>query len=235
MNPIAENIRDIRSRIEAACGRSGRSPDSVQLIAVTKTIDTEQINLAVEAGMTVLGENRVQEVLHKYEAVSPDVQWHLIGHLQTNKVRQIIDRVTLIHSLDSIHLAHELQKRASQRGKPVQVLIEVNVGQEASKFGLSTADVPEFLRSLKEMDFIQVQGLMTVAPFLEDPEDVRIVFRRLKILFDDMKALDLPNVRMEHLSMGMTHDFEVAIEEGATMVRVGTGIFGSRHYAVQEG
>ncbi len=235
MNPIADNIQDIRSRIEAACKRSGRSPDSVQLIAVTKTIDTAQINLAVAAGMTVLGENRVQEVLHKYEAVSPNVQWHLIGHLQTNKVRQIIDHVTLIHSLDSIHLAQELQKRASQRGKPVQVLIEVNVGEEDSKFGLSTAEVPDFLHSLKEMNFIQVQGLMTVAPFLEDPEDVRIVFRRLKILFDDMKALDLPNVRMEHLSMGMTHDFEVAIEEGATMVRVGTGIFGSRHYAVQEG
>lgn len=235
MNPIAENIQDIQSRIEAACQRSGRAVSSVRLIAVTKTIDVEQINLAVQAGMTILGENRVQEVLSKYESVSPDVSWHLIGHLQTNKVRQIIDHVTLIHSLDSVHLAHELQKRASQRGKAVEVLIEVNVGQEASKFGLSPEDVPAFLESLKDMNFIRVCGLMTVAPFLPDPEDVRIVFRRLKTLFDAMKHINQPNVTMEHLSMGMTHDFEVAVEEGATMVRVGTGIFGSRNYAVQEG
>lgn len=235
MNPIAENIQDIQARIAAACQRSGRSPDSVQLIAVTKTIAVDQINLAIEAGMTILGENRVQEVLHKYESVSPDVSWHLIGHLQTNKVRQIIDRVTLIHSLDSLHLAKELQKRAEKRGKPVEVLIEVNVGQEVSKFGLSPEEVPAFLETLRDLDFIQVRGLMTVAPFLEDPEDVRIVFRRLKSLFDAIEALDIPNVTMVHLSMGMTHDFEVAIEEGATMVRVGTGIFGSRNYVVQEG
>lgn len=235
MNPIAENIQDIQLRIEAACRRSGRDPSSVQLIAVTKTIDTDQINVAVEAGMKILGENKVQEVLHKYEAVSPEICWHLIGHLQTNKVRQIIDRVAMIHSLDSVHLAHELQKRASHRGKPVQVLLEVNVGQEASKFGLLPDAVPAFLESLRDMDHIQVLGLMTVAPFLDDPEDVRIVFRRLRMLFEDMKKLNLPNIRMEHLSMGMTHDFEVAIEEGATMVRIGTGIFGPRNYAVQEG
>ncbi len=232
MNPIAENIKHIQSRIDDACRRSGRDPASVQLITVTKTIDVDQIGIAVAAGMTILGENRVQEVLHKYEAVGPDICWHLIGHLQTNKVRQIIDKVELIHSLDSIHLAHELQKRASHRGKPVEVLVEVNVGQEASKFGLLPEQVPVFLESLQDMDHVQVRGLMTVAPFLEDPEDVRIVFRSLKTLFEDMKTLDLPNVRMEHLSMGMTHDFEVAIEEGATMVRVGTGIFGSRNYAV---
>lgn len=235
MNPIAENIKDVQARIEAACHRSGRDPASVQLIAVTKTIDTEQIRIAVEAGMTVLGENRVQEVLHKYEAIGPNVSWHLIGHLQTNKVRQIIDHVDMIHSLDSIHLAHELQKRAVKRENPVKVLVEVNVGQEASKFGLSPDEVPEFLKSLNDMDFIQICGLMTVAPFLDDPEDVRMVFRSLKMLFDDIKKLNLPNVRMEHLSMGMTHDFEVAVEEGATMVRVGTGIFGARNYTVQEG
>lgn len=232
MNTIARNIDDIRSRIKAACLRSGRDPDSVQLIAVTKTIDAEQINIAVEAGLNILGENRVQEVLHKYEAIKGDVSWHLIGHLQTNKVRQIIDRVTLIHSLDSLHLANELQKRASLRNKPVQVLVEVNVGQEATKFGLSPDKVSEFLESLKDMDHIQVRGLMTVAPFLEDPEDDRMVFRRLKDLFEDLKKLNLPNVQMEHLSMGMTHDFEIAVEEGATMVRVGTGIFGTRNYAV---
>lgn len=232
MNTIAQNIDDIRSRIKAACLRSGRDPDSVQLIAVTKTIDAEQINIAVEAGLNILGENRVQEVLHKYEAINGDVSWHLIGHLQTNKVRQIIDRVTLIHSLDSLHLANELQKRASLRNKPVQVLVEVNVGQEATKFGLSPDEVSEFLESLKDMDHIHVRGLMTVAPFLEDPEDDRMVFRRLKDLFEDLKKLNLPNVQMEHLSMGMTHDFEIAVEEGATMVRVGTGIFGTRNYAV---
>lgn len=232
MNTIAQNIDDIRSRIKAACLRSGRDPDSVKLIAVTKTIDAEQINIAVEAGLNILGENRVQEVLHKYEAINGDVSWHLIGHLQTNKVRHIIDRVTLIHSLDSIHLANELQKRASLRNKPVQVLVEVNVGQEATKFGLPPDEVAGFLESLKGMDHIQVRGLMTVAPFLEDPEDDRMIFRRLKDLFEDLKKLNLPNVQMEHLSMGMTHDFEIAVEEGATMVRVGTGIFGTRNYAV---
>ncbi len=232
MNTIAQNIDDIRSRIKAACLRSGRDPDSVQLIAVTKTIDAEQINIAVEAGLNILGENRVQEVLHKYEVINGDVSWHLIGHLQTNKVRQIIDKVTLIHSLDSLHLANELQKRASLRNKPVQVLVEVNVGQEETKFGLSPDEVPEFLESLKAMEHIQVRGLMTVAPFLDDPEDDRMIFRRLKVLFEDLKKLNLPNVQMEHLSMGMTHDFEIAVEEGATMVRVGTGIFGTRNYAV---
>lgn len=235
MNPIEQNIQDIKNRITAACIRSGRATDSVKLIAVTKTIDVEQINLAVAAGMDTLGENRVQEVLHKFESVDANVSWHLIGHLQTNKVRQIIDRVDLIHSLDSLHLAAELQKRALQRKRPVGVLVEVNVGQEDSKFGLSPEAVPEFLRSLQGLDHIHVRGLMTVAPFLDDPEDVRIVFRRLKALFEEMKQLDLPNVQMEHLSMGMTHDFEVAIEEGATMIRVGTGIFGARNYAVQEG
>ncbi len=232
MNPIAQNLKQVQQRIEAACGRCGRDPASVQLITVTKTIDTERINQAVEAGALILGENRVQEVLHKYEAVGSSVSWHLIGHLQTNKVRQIIDRVDLIHSLDSVHLAQELQKRASLRQKPVEVLIEVNVGQEESKFGLSTEQVPAFVASLAEMDFIQIRGLMTVAPFLDDPENVRMVFRSLKTLFEDLKKIEQPNVRMEHLSMGMTHDFEVAIEEGATMVRVGTGIFGSRNYPV---
>ncbi len=232
MNPIQENLSEIQERIEAACKRSGRSPESVQLITVTKTIDVDRINQAVAAGAVILGENRVQEVLHKYREVSSDVSWHLIGHLQTNKVRQIIDRVDMIHSLDSLNLAHELQKRASLRQKPVQVLIEVNVGQEDSKFGLSVEEVPTFLKSLEEMNFIQVRGLMTVAPFLEDPEHVRMVFRSLKTLFEDLKKYTIPNVRMEHLSMGMTHDFEVAVEEGATMIRVGTGIFGARNYPV---
>lgn len=232
MNPIEANIQEIRARIAAACQRSNRHPDDVTLIAVTKTIAPELINQAVTAGLRLLGENRVQEVLHKADAVTPGVTWHLIGHLQTNKVRQIIDRVELIHSLDSLHLAQELQKRAQLRGKPVQVLVEVNIGQEASKFGLAPESVKDFLISLQTLDFIEIKGLMTVAPFLDDPEDVRMVFRSLKMLFDELKQLDMPNVRMEHLSMGMTHDFEVAIEEGATMIRVGTGIFGARNYAV---
>lgn len=232
MSQIKENLSEVQSRIEAACRRSGRDPASVKLITVTKTIDVDRINQAVAAGAVILGENRVQEVLHKYQDVSPGVSWHLIGHLQTNKVRQIIDKVDMIHSLESIHLANELQKRASQRQKPVQVLIEVNVGQEESKFGLPVEKVHGFLRSLEEMDFIHIRGLMTVAPFIENPEHVRMVFRSLKTLFEDLKNIDIPNVRMDHLSMGMTHDFEVAVEEGATMVRVGTGIFGARNYPV---
>lgn len=232
MDNITNNMKTVQQKIDAACRRVGRDPSSVQLITVTKTIDVERINHAVAAGAVILGENRVQEVLHKYGEVSPDISWHLIGHLQTNKVKQIIDRVDLIHSLDSEHLAAEIQRRAVQKGRYVDVLVEVNVGSEDSKFGLAPEEVSAFVSAMGKYDHLRISGLMTVAPFLEDPESVRIVFRKLKSLFEDLKAIDLPNVRMEHLSMGMTHDFEVAIEEGATMVRVGTGIFGARNYAV---
>ncbi len=230
MQQISENLKAVQQRIEAACRRAGRDPAEVTLITVSKTIDVDRINAAVAAGAATLGENRVQEVLAKRDAVSPEVRWHLIGHLQTNKVRQIIDKVDLIHSLDSLHLAEEIQKRAQLAGRTVDLLVEVNVGAEESKFGLDPAAVRGFLESLQGMDRIRILGLMTVAPFLEDPESVRMVFRSLKGLFDELKDLKLPNVQMMHLSMGMTHDFEVAIEEGATMVRVGTGIFGARDY-----
>lgn len=230
MQQISENFKAVQQRIEAACRRAGRDPAVVTLITVSKTIDVDRINAAVAAGAATLGENRVQEVLAKRDAVSPEVRWHLIGHLQTNKVRQIIDKVDLIHSLDSLHLAEEIQKRAQLAGRTVDLLVEVNVGAEDSKFGLAPEAVRGFLESLQGMDRIRILGLMTVAPFLEDPESVRMVFRSLKGLFDELKDLKLPNVQMMHLSMGMTHDFEVAIEEGATMVRVGTGIFGARDY-----
>lgn len=229
---IPKNLEHIRRRIVQASERAGRPPEEVTLIAVSKTVGADLINAAVAAGADTLGENRVQEVLAKRDAVPPEVSWHLIGHLQTNKVRQIIDKVALIHSLDSRHLAEELQKRAEQMDLTVKVLVEVNVGAEDSKFGLSPDQVAPFLKSLSDLDRVHILGLMTVAPFLEDLESVRMVFRSLKRLFDEMKELNLPNVQMLHLSMGMTHDFEVAIEEGATMVRVGTGIFGARDYTV---
>jgi PLP dependent protein len=178
----------------------------------------------------VVGENKVQEILRKYDAIPDDVQWHLIGHLQTNKVRQILDHVALIHSVDSVHLASEIQKRAEKSGRIVDSLIEVNVAQEESKHGLKLGDVEPLLREIEAMKNIRICGLMTVAPFTDDPEDVRIYFKELKQLFDHLKGVKLENVKMEILSMGMTNDFEVAIEEGATLIRVGTGIFGERDY-----
>jgi len=227
---IQSNIDEIRKRMADACQRSGRSIDSVQLIAVTKTLEPDTMLKAIEYGARVVGENKVQEILRKFDAIPSDVQWHLIGHLQTNKVRQILDYVVLIHSVDSVSLATEIQKRAEKSSRIVDILIEVNVAQEESKHGLKLGDVEPLLREIESMKNIRVCGLMTVAPFTDDPEDVRIYFKELKQLFDHLKGVKLENVKMEILSMGMTNDYEVAIEEGATLIRVGTGIFGERDY-----
>ena len=227
---IRENIEVIRQKIARAAERSGRDPKDVLLLAVTKTIDNGRIREAVDAGLTELGENKVQEIMDKYDTIERDVKWHMIGHLQTNKVKYIIDKVTLIHSVDSLKLAQEINKKAAKAGRVMDILVEINVADEESKFGITCDMAEDIIRNLSTMENIRVRGLMTVAPFVDDGEQNRPVFRRLKQLLVDINAKKLDNVNMDILSMGMTGDYEVAVEEGATIVRVGTGIFGPRVY-----
>jgi len=226
---VAENVQNIRARIEAACHRAGRSVDSVTLIAVTKTFGSELVKEAMAAGVYDIGENYVQEVLEKREHVlAPDVRWHYIGHLQSNKVKYIIEWVHMIHAVDSLTLAAEIQKRAVKIGRIAEVLVEVNTSDEASKFGVKPEHALELLASLTAFPNIHLNGLMTIGPFEPDPEASRPACKLLKSVFDEANALAVMREPMRHLSMGMTHDFEVAIEEGATMVRIGTAIFGTR-------
>lgn len=221
---------EIKDKIKQAALRSGRLPEDILLLAVTKTIDTDRIQEAVEAGLTSLGENKVQEILNKYETMGENVKWHLIGHLQTNKVKYIIDKVELIHSVESLKLAEEIEKRAAAKNIIMPILVEVNIAQEDSKFGLHPSEVETFIRNISTMQHICIKGLMTVAPFVENPEENRYYFRQLRELLVDINEKKIDNVHMDILSMGMTGDYEVAIEEGATIVRVGTGIFGKRLY-----
>lgn len=232
MQEINDNIRRIQAEIAGICSQTGRNPEDITLIAVTKTVDPDRINHAIDCGIGHVGENKVQEVTAKYDFISKKVKWHLIGHLQTNKVKYIIDKVDLIHSLDSQSLAQEINKRAEKAGIVKEVLIQVNVAKEESKFGIDFEDIDSFLYSLAGLSNIRVCGLMTIAPYYEDPELVRPVFKQLKIKFDALSKSDLPNIEMRYLSMGMTNDFTVAIEEGANMVRIGTGIFGKRNYNI---
>ena len=226
---VAENVRNIRARINAACHRAGRSVDSVTLVAVTKTFGPELVKEAIAAGVYDIGENYVQEALEKREHVlQPDVRWHYIGHLQSNKVKYIIEWVHMIHAVDSLTLAAEIQKRAVKIGRIAEVLVEVNTSDEASKFGVKPEHTLELLTSLIAFPNIRLNGLMTIGPFEPDPEASRPAYKLLKSIFDEANALAVMREPMRHLSMGMTHDFEVAIEEGATMVRIGTAIFGTR-------
>ncbi|GFN24060.1 YggS family pyridoxal phosphate-dependent enzyme [Thermanaeromonas sp. C210] len=229
MGGIRENVAEVRERIARAARKVGRQPEEITLIAVTKNVPVERIKEAVDAGIKELGENRVQELLEKQAGLAEeDISWHLIGHLQRNKVKYVWNRVRLIHSLDSLQLARELEKRAAPAGERIKVLVEVNVAGESSKFGLPVEAVPGFLKELTGFKSLEVLGLMTVAPFVNDPEEVRPVFRRLRELAGEIEALALPGVEMRYLSMGMTNDFEVAVEEGSNMVRIGTAIFGPR-------
>ncbi len=233
---IRENIKEVEAKIAAAVEKSGRKPEDILLLAVSKTKPVELIGEAVEAGLLSLGENKVQEIMEKYEPMeryAPEgerIHWHLIGHLQTNKVKYIIDKVDMIHSVESLKLAEEIEKRAAQKDLVMDVLIEVNMAEEESKFGVKPEDTEELLRQIAKMEHIRVRGLMTVAPFVENQEENREVFCRMRELLVDMNAKKIDNIRMDTLSMGMTGDYEVAIEEGATIVRVGTGIFGERFY-----
>lgn len=226
---ISENIKLIKERVKTAAQKSGRNAEDITIIAVSKTVELERIKTALKEGLVNLGENRVQELLEKYDALENQCQWHLIGHLQTNKVKYIIDKVRMIHSVDSIELAEEIQKRAQKANRTIDLLVQINVSGEETKFGISPADAKEFIRKLSTFDHINVKGLMTIAPYTENPEDTREVFRELRKIFIDINAENIDNINMEFLSMGMSNDFEVAIEEGANMVRIGTSIFGKRH------
>lgn len=229
---IAERYCRILERKNSAAKRSGRDPDDITLMAVTKTHTPEEINEAISAGATDIGENRVQEVLMKYDQVSP-VRWHLIGHLQTNKVKSIIDKVVMIHSVDSVRLAREISKRAAAAGLVMDILIEINSAMEETKSGIAAGDLRALTEEIAaECSNVRIRGIMCIPPIAADPEDARPYFREARELFETMKTWDLPADRFcpDTLSMGMSGDFEVAIEEGSTIVRVGSSIFGPRNY-----
>ncbi len=224
------NLSNIHKNIEEAALTSGRDKEAVTLIGVTKTKPIDDMLKAVQHGLIHVGENKVQEIRQKYDALPNTVKWHMIGHLQTNKVKYIMDKVTMIHSVDSIRLAEKINQEAEKIGRIMDILIQVNVVDEATKFGLSLQSVMQVLKVIGRFKFIQVKGLMTIAPYVINPEDNRAVFKKIKQLSVDIKSKNLNNISMDILSMGMTNDYKVAIEEGATMVRVGTGIFGKRMY-----
>jgi len=227
---IRDNIDEIKEKVNNILAKKGLSFDDITLVAVTKTIDIDRINEAINLGITDIGENKVQEILDKYNSIDKSVKWHMIGHLQSNKVKYIIDKVHMIHSLDRMSLAKEIQKRAEEHDVFVDTLIQVNIAEEESKFGLKKEEVIPFIESIKDFNRIRIKGLMTIAPYAENPEEVRFVFRELKALFEEIKELNIPNVEMKYLSMGMTNDYEIALEEGANIIRIGTGIFGKRIY-----
>lgn len=227
---ISENIKSIREKIDNAAQKAGRDPKDVLLLAVSKTVDVPRIKAAVAEGLDELGENHVQEIMEKYEPMGPDVKWHMIGHLQTNKVKYIIDKVKLIHSVESLKLAEEINKQAKKHGLVMDILVEINMAKEESKYGIMPEDAPAFIESLSSLENIRVRGLMTVAPNVENGEENRVYFRNMKKLLVDINAKNINNINMDVLSMGMTGDYITAVEEGATIVRVGTGIFGKRNY-----
>lgn len=231
MGSIRENIDAVNRAKAEAAARAGRAPEEVLLCAVTKTRTAEEINEAIAAGITDIGENKVQEIMDKFDSVSP-VRWHMIGHLQTNKVKYIIDKVSMIHSVDSLHLAKEIQKRAAQHGITMDILIQVNSAQEESKFGIATDETEAMIKDiLDSCPDLRIRGLMCIAPFAENPEDVRVYFAQVKKLYDEYSSIEHDNLDFKYLSMGMSHDYEVAILEGSNLIRVGTAIFGERDYS----
>ena len=229
---IAEKLAVVQENINKACKNAGRSPKEVTLISVSKTKPVEMLQEAYDAGARVFGENKVQEIMDKYDQLPSDIEWHMIGHLQRNKVKYIVDKVAMIHSVDSFRLAETIEKEAAKKNVTVPILIEVNVAQEESKYGLKPEEVLPFIEEIADFSHIQIKGLMTIAPYVENAEENREIFRELKKLSVDIAAKNINNVTMSVLSMGMTGDYMVAVQEGATMVRVGTGIFGARNYAV---
>lgn len=231
MENIRENIESIRKRIADTAKRAGRDADEIKLIAVTKTVDVDKVEEAIAAGALDAGENKPQELARKYEVLGDKIRWHQIGSLQTNKVKYIIDKVCMIHSLDREGLAEEIDKRASKIGRVIDCLVQVNISGEESKHGMSREEVEPFVRLVAEKyPNIKIKGLMTMAPFDAERDEIKKVFRDLKELSDEINNMNIGNVEMKELSMGMTNDFEIAVEEGATMVRVGTAIFGKRNY-----
>jgi pyridoxal phosphate enzyme (YggS family) len=226
---ITENIARVQERITAACRRAGRRPEEVKLVAISKTVPAERIREAYAAGLRDFGENRVQEAKAKRPALSDlNVTWHLVGHLQTNKAKPARELFHWVHSLDSLRLAEKLDQAAARGGGRLPVLLEVNLGEEAAKSGAREAELLQLAEQAGRLESLELRGLMVIPPFFAEPEQVRPYFRRLRELAKEIDSRSLPNVSMRELSMGMSHDFEVAIEEGATVIRVGTAIFGPR-------
>lgn len=227
---LKENLIQVEEKINAACQRSGRSRNEVTLIAVSKTKPIPMLAEIYEEGVRDFGENKVQEILEKHDVLPNDIKWHMIGHLQRNKVKAVIDKVSLIHSVDSFRLAEEINIQAKKKNITVPILVQVNIAGEDTKFGITKEDAIALVEQIAELDNLRIQGLMTIAPLVNDPEDNRQYFRGIRQLSVDIRNKNIDNVCMDILSMGMTGDYEIAIEEGATMVRVGTGIFGARNY-----
>lgn len=230
---IRENLEEVEKKIQAACERAGRSRDEVTLIAVSKTKPVSMLMEAYDSGIREFGENKVQEMMDKYDQMPSDIHWHMIGHLQRNKVKYLMGKSWLIHSVDSYRLAEEISQQSVKHNVTTDILIEVNIAGEETKFGTSREEAIQLVEAAAALPNIHICGLMTIAPFVDDPEDNRKYFRKIKELSVDIEQKNIDNVDMRILSMGMTGDYEVAIEEGATMVRVGTGIFGERHYINQ--
>lgn len=227
---LAENLMNVEKRIEEACKRANRAREEVTLIAVSKTKPVSMLEEIYNEKIRDFGENKVQELTEKYDQLPEDINWHMIGHLQRNKVKYIVDKVKLIHSVDSVRLAESIELEAAKKNVEVDILIEVNVAEEDSKFGLKVEEVLPLIEEIAPFPHLHIKGLMTIAPYVENPEENRPVFARLRKLSVDIAEKNIDNVSVDILSMGMTNDYEVAIEEGSTMVRVGTGIFGERNY-----
>lgn len=227
---VTENLKKVEEKITEACQRAGRDRSEVTLIAVSKTKPEAMVEEAYAAGQRDFGENKVQEICRKTEVLPADIRWHMIGHLQRNKVRQVIDKACMIHSVDSLRLAETISQEAVKHELTVPILVEVNVAQEESKFGVTSEETIALVEDIAKLPGLSIKGLMTIAPYVADPEENRPIFRKLKQLSVDIANKNINNVTMSVLSMGMTNDYVVAIEEGATMVRVGTGIFGERDY-----
>ena len=226
---IKKNLEEINNNIEKACLKAGRKPSDIQIIGVTKTIDIERINILKDVGIKTVGENKAQELLEKYDSIQ-DASWHFIGNLQTNKVKYIIDKVELIQSVNSLKLLNEINKRAFNINKNIPILLEINIANEPSKNGITEEEIPFFLENMQSFKNITLNGLMCIAPFVENIEQNAQYFRKMRKLFVDIKAKNKDNINMRYLSMGMTNDYSIAIEEGANMIRIGTGIFGKRNY-----
>lgn len=229
---VKENLAMVEDRVKAACDRAGRSYGSVTLVAVSKTKPVRLVEQAYEYGIRQFGENKAQEMKEKYDMLPKNIEWHFIGHLQTNKIKYVLGRATLIHSVDSLHLAEAIEAECVKKGLEADVLVEVNVAQEETKSGIKTEEAEGLVRDIAKLPHVHVKGLMTIAPFVENAGNNRMIFRTLKELSVDIAGKNIDNVSMNILSMGMTNDYEVAIEEGATHIRVGTAIFGERNIAI---
>jgi pyridoxal phosphate enzyme (YggS family) len=227
---LEENLAQVEKNIRIACEKSGRDRSEVTLIAVGKTKPADMLRTVYDCGIRDFGENKVQEMCDKMEVLPDDIRWHMIGHLQTNKVKYIVGKTALIHSVDSVHLAKEIERQAEKADVTVPILIEVNIAEEESKFGIHREEAIAMVKEIAAFDHLRIRGLMTIAPYVENPEENRTFFREIRQLSVDIRNQNIDNVCMDVLSMGMTGDYMVAIEEGATLVRVGTGIFGERNY-----